>query len=81
MRKPKLYQKVMLKRDIPEEKLKAGDLAWLLDYVSHPVSSEEGAVLELFNILGDSIAIVTVPVSAIGVLKADLIPAARVRVP
>jgi hypothetical protein len=80
MKKPKLYQKVMLKRDIPEENLKAGDLGWLVDYVPHPGGDEEGAVLELFNVLGDSIAVVIVPVSTIGVLQADFIPAARVRV-
>ncbi len=80
MKKPKLYQRVILKRDIPKENLKAGDLAWLTDYVAHPGGGEEGAVLEVFNILGDSIAVVTVPVSAIGVLQAGFIPAARVRV-
>ncbi len=80
MRKPKLYQRVMLKRDLPADDLKAGDLAWLVDYVPHPAGGEEGAVLEIFNILGDSVALVTVPVSAIRTLKADFIPTARVRV-
>jgi len=70
----------MITRDIPEEEIKAGDLAWLIDTVRHPGSGEEGAILELFNIMGDSIAVVTVPVSAIGILRADLIPAARLRV-
>jgi hypothetical protein len=28
--KPKLYQRIMLTRDVPEENLKEGDLAWLI---------------------------------------------------
>ena len=77
--KPDLYQRVVLTRDIPEENLKEGDLAWLVDYVAHPGGGEEGAVLEVFNILGESIDVVTVPVSAVTVLQADFIPAVRVR--
>jgi hypothetical protein len=77
--KPDLYQRVVLTRDIVEENLKEGDLAWLVDYVAHPRGGEEGAVLEVFNILGDSMAVVTVPVSAIAVLHADLIPAVRLK--
>lgn len=77
--KPELYQRVVLQRDVPEENLLKGDLAWLIDYVPHPGEGEEGAVLELFNVMGDSIAVATVPVSAIAVLNPDLIPAARVR--
>jgi hypothetical protein len=79
--KPRLYQRVMLTRDVPEENLKKGDLAWLIDYVPHPAGGEEGAVIEVFNILGDSVDVVTVPASVISDLQADLIPAARVRVP
>ena len=77
--KPDLYQRVVLTRDIPEENLKEGDLAWLIDYVAHPGGGEEGAVLEVFNILGESIDVVTVPVSAVAVLQADFIPAVRMR--
>ncbi|MFQ5400977.1 MAG: DUF4926 domain-containing protein [Anaerolineae bacterium] len=79
MKRPELYQRIMLKRDVPEENLKTGDLAWLIDYVPHPGGGEEGAVLEVFNILGDSVAVVTVPVSTIGLLQAEFIPSARVR--
>jgi hypothetical protein len=77
--KPKLYQRVILEKNVPEENLQKGDLAWLIDYVPHPENGEEGAVLEVFNVMGDSIAVATVPVSAITVLNPDLIPAARVR--
>ena len=38
---------------------------------------EEGAILEIFNALGESIGIATVPVSAIEPLRADQVPAVR----
>jgi hypothetical protein len=77
--KPQLYQRVVLTKDLPKENLRKGDLAWLVDYVPHPDDGEEGAVLELFNVMGDSIAVVTVPVSAIADLTANLVPVARPR--
>lgn len=75
--KPELYQEVALTRDIVEAGLHAGDVATLVDYVHHPGSGEEGAVLELFNAVGESIAVITVPVSAIAPLRADQMPAVR----
>ena len=75
--KPELYHEVALTRNIVEEGLHAGDVAILVDYVPHPGSGEEGAVLELFNAVGESIAVITVPVSAIAPLRADQIPAVR----
>ena len=75
--KPTLYQEVALTRDIPTERLKQGDLAMLIDYVPHPTGGEEGAVLEIFNALGESLAVVTVPISAIAPLRAAQVPMVR----
>lgn len=75
--KPALYHEVALTRDIPAEGLKAGDVATVVDYVRHPNGGEEGAVLEIFNAVGESIAVITVPVSAIAPLRADQVPAVR----
>jgi hypothetical protein len=72
-----LYQDVALTRDEPTENLRAGDVATLLDYVAHPVGGEEGAVLEVFNALGVSIAVVTVPATSIAPLRADQVRAVR----
>lgn len=72
-----LYQRVVINHDIPEAKLKAGDLAWLIDYVPHPQGGESGCVLEVFNALGESIDVVTVPASSIEPLRADHIPSVR----
>ncbi len=75
--KPELYQEVALTQDIPDAGLRTGDVATLIDYVPHPTGGEEGAVLEIFNAVGESIAVVTAPVSAICPLRSDQVPAVR----
>jgi hypothetical protein len=72
-----LYQEAWLCRDIPDENLTAGDVAVIVDFVRHPQGGEDGAVLEIFNVLGESIAVVTVPTSAIATLHAEQVPAVR----
>jgi hypothetical protein len=51
--------------------LRAGDEAYLVDFVPHPESGEEGGVIEVFNAIGDSIAVVTVPLSELEPLAGD----------
>lgn len=77
MTKLELYQRVILTRDVPEEHLRQGDVAWLIDTAHDPVANEDGYILEIFNVLGESIAIATVSVDAVEPLRADFIPAAR----
>ncbi|MEM8809095.1 MAG: DUF4926 domain-containing protein [Cyanobacteria bacterium P01_D01_bin.44] len=67
--KLELYQEIALNRDFPENGLHQGDVATLIDYVPHPSNGEEGAVLEIFNALGKTIRVVTVPISSIEALK------------
>jgi len=69
--KPQLYQEVALTRTIPSVRLNKGDVAVVIDYLPHPSGGEEGAVLELFNAIGESIRVEVVPVSAIESLRAD----------
>ncbi len=71
MTKPKLYEEVALTRNMPEENLKQGDVAVVVEYVPHPAGGEEGAILEIFNAVGESVAVATVPISAIKSLRAD----------
>ncbi len=71
MTKPKLYEEVALTHNIPEENLKQGDVAVVVEYVPHPAGGEEGAILEIFNAVGESVAVATVPISAIKSLRAD----------
>jgi hypothetical protein len=61
----------------PEHALHAGDVATLVDFVDHPSSGPRGCVLELFNALGDSIGVVTVPEDAVEPLRADEVLAVR----
>ena len=72
-----LYQEVALTRDVPEHQLRAGDIATLIDFVSHPTGGEEGCVLEVFNAVGESIVVVAVPASAVEALRADKILTVR----
>lgn len=63
-----LFKEVVLLRDIPEKKLKKGDVATIVE--CHPSeTSEDGYSLEVFNALGDTIAVVTVSESQIEPLK------------
>ncbi len=76
--KPELYSRVVVNRDIPAEDLHRGDVATVIEYLKHPDGGKEGAILEIFNVLGDSLGIATVPVSALESLRADYVPAVRV---
>ncbi len=72
-----LYQRVALLRDVPEHRLKKGDVATLVDYVPHPGGGEDGYVLEVFNAIGESIAVIAVPMSAVVPLRPDEILSVR----
>jgi len=68
--KYELFKEVVLLRDIPEKKLKKGDVATIVECHSSN-ASEGGYSLEVFNALGDTIAVVTVSESEIQPLKED----------
>ena len=68
--KYQLYQEVMLLADVPNKKLVKGDLVTVVEH--HPrQSGEDGYSLEVFNVLGDSIAVITVPESDLAPLQKD----------
>ena len=73
MEKLELYQYVALSRDVPEHNLKQGDVAMLIDYVSHPSGGEDGYILEVFNAAGDSLTVLTVPISAVEKLPTEAV--------
>lgn len=75
--RPELYSRIVLMRDVPEADLLKGDVATLIDYLDPPAGGEPGALLEVFNVVGESIDVVAVPVSAIEALSARYLPAAR----
>src|SRR2546422_4877034 len=72
-----LYDRVALRASVPEHALRVGDVATLVDFVDHPSSGPRGCVLELFNALGESIGVVTVPEDAVEPLRADEVLSVR----
>jgi hypothetical protein len=72
-----VFHRVALRQDVKGHWLRAGDVAYLVDHGEHPAGGERGCVLEVFNALGDSIATVTVPESAIEPLAADEVMTVR----
>ena len=76
-KKPELYSRVVVTLDLPQEDVRRGDIATVVEYVPHPNEGEEGAILEIFDTLGNSLGVVIVPVSAIAPLSRGMVPAAR----
>ena len=74
-----LYSRVSLNQDFPEYNLRQGDIATFIDTVPAPDDSEEGYILEVFNALGESIDVITVPKSAIAPLRSHEILTVRSR--
>jgi len=66
----KLFQQVALARNIPEKKLQRGDVATVVD--SHPANGGEvGYSIEVFNAVGDTIAVTAVPESFLEQLTSE----------
>jgi len=66
----KEFQQVALAKDIPENNLRRGDLATIVEI--HPANcGEVGYSIEIFNALGETIAVTTVPESALEELTAN----------
>jgi hypothetical protein len=72
-----LYQEVTLTQDLPEYQLRAGDLATVIDIVPHPTVGEDGYILEVFNAIGVSLAVIIVPQSVVKALESDTILTVR----
>jgi hypothetical protein len=72
----KLFEEVVLLKDIPEKNLKKGDIATIVEH--YPVSmGEDGYSLEIFNAKGDTMAVITVPESSIASLTENEIFSVR----
>jgi hypothetical protein len=57
-----LYSDVILLKDLPEEGLSAGDIGTVVE--RHEVAALEiGYSVEFFDMLGNSVAVITVPMS------------------
>jgi hypothetical protein len=71
-----LYTDAALARDLPELNLRCGDLVKLVDHHVAP-DGEEGYSIEVFNAVGETIAVSTVPASALEALRQDEVLSVR----
>jgi hypothetical protein len=72
----RLYEQVKLLRDLPKDNLRAGDVA-LVDIIPGPPGQPDGAVLEFFNALGQTICVTSVGINEVQPLTANEILSAR----
>ena len=63
--KYELFTKAALQADIPEHKLRSGDVATIVEFHAGRPDQEPGYSLEVFNAVGETIAVVTVRESQI----------------
>jgi hypothetical protein len=71
-----LFEEVILLEDVVEKGLLKGDVATIVEY--HPLpNGEDGYSLEAFNVLGDTIAVITLPKLALGHLTENEIFSVR----
>ena len=66
--KLELYKDAVLSRDLPEHRLKRGDIVKLVDHHIAP-DGTEGYSIEVFNAIGDAIAVTAVPAAALEPLR------------
>ena len=76
-----LFTEVALTRDILEHGLSQGDVATVVDRLPGTAASggEDGYAMEVFNAVGESIAVVAVPCSAVEPVSPNQVLAARAR--
>lgn len=74
--KLELYKDAVLTCDLPEHRLKRGDIVKLVDHHVAP-DGTEGYSIEVFNAVGDNIAVTAVPAAALEPLREDEVLCAR----
>ena len=69
-----MFSRVALKTDVPENGLRRGDVATIVEYHQGRPGQEPGYSLEVFNAVGDTVAVITLresqiePLSTMGIL-------------
>ena len=69
--KYELFTRIALKTDLPQHGLRGGDVATIAEHHLGRPGQEPGYTLEVFNAVGESIAVVTVRESQIEPLTAN----------
>lgn len=75
--KYELFNRIALAEDLPEENLRRGDVAVIVEYYEGREGQEPGYELEVFNAVGGTIAVVTVRESQVEALRKDEILSVR----
>ena len=68
-----LFTRVALKVDVPSRKLRTGDVATIVEVHPGVAGQEAGYSLEVFNAVGDTLAVVTLRESQIEELANDAV--------
>lgn len=71
-----LFKRVALRINLPEYGLRKGDVATIVEHLPGK-DTEDGYALEVFNAIGETIAVIAVPESSVEPLTADEIPSVR----
>jgi len=69
--KYELFSRVALATDLPADRLRNGDVATIVEFHPGRPDQEPGYSLEVFNAVGETVAVVTVRESEIEPLKAN----------
>ncbi|MBM4044162.1 MAG: DUF4926 domain-containing protein [Planctomycetes bacterium] len=72
----KLYSDAALTCDLPKHRLRRGDVVKVVEHHVAP-DGTEGYSIEVFNALGDTITVTTVPAATLEPLREDEILCAR----
>lgn len=67
--KYELYSRVALLKDVPSESLRAGDIATIVEHHPGDGIREDGYSLEVFNAVGETLAVIGVAESEIAPLN------------
>jgi hypothetical protein len=70
------YTDAVLTCDVPEHRLRRGDIVKLVDHHIAP-DGTEGSSIEEFNAVGDTIVVTTVPAPALEALRDEEVLSAR----
>lgn len=67
-----LYSRVALAVDLPAERIRRGDVATVVEHHAAPATEiEPGYSIEVFNAIGETLAVVTLPESQLESLRRD----------
>ena len=72
-----LFQRVVLTEDLPAEGLRVGDVGVIVEHYAANGDVAEGYELEFFSAGGQTVAVVSVPATAVRLAQADEILSAR----